>query len=173
MKTAVISTSLNPNSKGAILSQHVAEKLQNDYAEHEILFVDIREYDLNHVFAWELDEKSQRLQETLETCDAFIYGFPVYNYTYWDAFSSFIATIMPKKPHALYGLVVAAWGDMSYLASSVAHQTLMTHNRMIPLPRVLYAGRDYDGDNMNADFADRVNQFCQDFVGIAERLYGA
>ncbi len=168
MKTLIISTSLNPESKGVTLCELVHKRLQKN-TDHEVEMIDLREYSLPHIMQ-EGNPKMEALKERLEKADNFIFGMAVYNYNVNDSFASFVGGIMPKKEHALYGLVVAAGEDMSYLASNSAHQMLMTHNRMIPLPRILYGGRDWDGENLTESFEERVNTFCDDFYSLGQKL---
>jgi multimeric flavodoxin WrbA len=168
MKTLIISTSLNPKSKGFILCQKVAESLSQN-KDQTVELIDLREYELPHVMKGS-NPKIDILKQKLETADNFILGMAVYNYNVNDSFASFVGGLIPKKQHALYGLVVAAGGDMSYLASTAAHQMLMTHNRMIPLPRILYGGKDWDGVTMTDDLGKRVDQFSDDFYVVGKKL---
>ena len=168
MKVAVISSSQNPDSKGRVLCQKVHQKL----AENKNIsakFFDLAKFELPHV-GQKMSPKTENLKTQLEDFDHFIFGIAVYNYNVNDAFASFAGGILPKKEHSLYGLVVAAGGDLSYLAASAAHQMLMTHNRMIALPRILFGGRSWDGENMNPDLSDRLEQFCADFCWIGGRI---
>lgn len=139
--------------------------------DHTIELIDLRDYDITH-FHQENSPRSEELISNCEEADNFIFGSPIYNYNLADSFCSFVTKHLPKKKHSLYSLVLAGGGVLSFLTSSNAHQMLMTHNGMIPLPAFLYTTKNDWEENGNASesFQERMDEFITDFVEVAEKL---
>ena len=81
MKTLVLSSSLNPDSKGFVLCKMVSELL-NDLGR-EVEFVDLRDYKLGHTFSPTEDMKV--LKEKIAAADNFVIGMAVYCYSINDS----------------------------------------------------------------------------------------
>lgn len=172
MKTLIISSSLNPNSLSLQCCKEVEKEMKKNmnHQADEVTLINLQDFDIAHVYTKKSAE-SEQLTRLCEQADNFVFGIPIYNYNVSDTFSSFICNYFPKKPLALYSLVFAGGGDLSFLVTSTANQMLMTHNQMIAFPKILYTTKkDWEDGKMTKNFSDRTTDFCTDFVQIAQKL---
>lgn len=171
MKTLIISSSLNPTSLSLKCCKEVQAQFANN-ENHDVELVNLQDYELSHMFT-KKSESAEKLTTLCEEADNFIFAFPVYNYNVSDSFASFVNAILPKKPFALYGLILAGGGDLSFLVTSSANQMLMTHNQMIAFPRFLYTTKKdwQENGEISERFLERVEKFSQDFTQVAKKLY--
>ena len=170
MKTLIISTSLNPESNSLKCCKAVEKEMKKN-TNNEVELINLQDYEINHVFG-KVSPDAEKLTQKCMEADNFIFGFPIYNYNVSDTFASFIDGILPKKPFALYGLVLAGGGDLSFLVTSSANQMLMTHNQMMAFPKFLYTTKkDWNEDGkVSENFGARISDFCTDFVKVGEKL---
>jgi len=73
MKTLIISSSLNPDSKGFKICKMVLEKMEESGMDVELL--DVRDYELGHTFRTTPD--MQKIAEKIAAADNFVIGMAV------------------------------------------------------------------------------------------------
>lgn len=171
MKTLIVSSSLNSDSKSHRLCRIVETEMIVKNKDQEIKFIDLREFEIQHVS--QPDSKdAKKLRELCEWADNYVFGIAIYNYNVNDSFSSFVCNYLPKKKFHLYGLVLAAGGDRSFLVTSAANQMLMTHNNMLAFPRFLYAsGGDWaDTEVLKKPQHERMETFAKEFFDLGKKL---
>lgn len=169
MKTAIISSSLNPESKGFIMCKAVEAELLARGAD--VLFVDARDYKLGPVF--QKNKDNEKLSEQLKDMDNFVFGMAVYDYSVNDNLKMILDTcIDPKLENTLFGVVCAAGGDKSYLSTMHMTQICMNEWRMMQLPRVIYGtGKDFDEKGIHSeDLNDRIVKFADEFYDVGSKL---
>jgi len=169
MNVAIISSSLNPESKGYIMCR----KLEEEFISKglDVVFIDAKDYKLSPVFQDSKD--NERLAEKLKDVDHFVFGMALYNYSFYDNLKLILDNCVdPKNEHSLFGIVCAAGGDKSYLSTMHLSQVCMNEWRMIQLPRVIYAtGKDFDKNGIHSeDLLDRIEKFAKEFIEVGSKL---
>ena len=168
MKTLVLSSSLNPDSKGFVLCKMVSELL-NDLGR-EVEFVDLRDYKLGHTFSPTEDMKV--LKEKIAAADNFVIGMAVYCYSINDSLKTVLDNCFSECEKKPFGIICAAGGQKSYLATQHLTQICMNEWRMPQLPRVIYTcGEDWNQvELVNSDLMDRVKLFASEFLEFSNKL---
>lgn len=160
-KTLIISSSLNPESKSYQMCKMICDKMLADKKDVELL--DVRDYELGHTFRTTPD--MQKISEKIAAPDNFIIGMAVYCYTVNDSLKSILDNCFSEVTGKKYGIVCAAGGEKSYLATQHLTQICANEWRMIQLPRVVYAsGKDWkEGKLINNDVVERMDLFVEEF----------
>ncbi len=170
MNTLIISSSLSSESKSYILAKKVEEQLDSQIT---VTFVDLREYELQLTHKPRTKDMDE-LSELVRSCDNIIFATGIYNYSISDSLKLFIDTCLNKENSKgkFYGIVCAAGGDMSYLASMQLTQMCQNHNKMIQLPEIIYASsKDFTDEIIqNQDVLIRITDFCERFKIIGKKL---
>lgn len=169
MKTLIISSSLNPNSHSAKVCHEIEKKLKEQNIDVQL--IDLRGKELN-LFWQEKTADMEAITKAVEEADNYIFGMAVYNYSINDSLKALIDNCFPGKEHKLFGIVSAAGGDRSYLATQHLVQICMNEWRMIPLPRTVYVtGKDVNENNEFAgNICERIDQFVSEFIQIGKKL---
>jgi len=161
MKTLIISSSLNPDSKGFKICKMVLEKMEESGMDVELL--DVRDYELGHTFRTTPD--MQKIAEKIAAADNFVIGMAVYCYTINDSLKSVLDNCFENVTGKKYGIVCASGGDKSYLATQTLTQICANEWRMVQLPRVIFSsGSDWsEGELVNKDVHERIEIFVNEF----------
>ena len=161
-KTLIISSSLNPDSKSFKICKMVVKHMQKRGSDVELL--DVRDYELGHTFRTTPD--MQIISNKISQADNFIIGMAVYCYSVNDSLKTILDNCFEDVTGKKYGIVCAAGGDKSYLATQHLTQICANEWRMIQLPRVVYtSGKDWaDGELVSADVSERVELFVNEFI---------
>jgi len=161
MKTLIISSSLNPDSKGFKICKMVLEKMEESGMDVELL--DVRDYELGHTFRTTPD--MQKIAEKIAAADNFVIGMAVYCYTINDSLKSVLDNCFENVTGKKYGCVCASGGDKSYLATQTLTQICANEWRMVQLPRVIFSsGSDWsEGELVNKDVHERIEIFVNEF----------
>lgn len=169
MNTLIISSSLSPNSRSWILCSHVAKLLSEN--EVNVTLVDARTMEL-HPCHKELTPSMEDLQEKVRQADNIILGMGVHCYSMNDALKIIFDTCMKEAEGKFFGVLCAAGGERSYLATQHVTQICMNEWRMMQLPRIVYAtGKDFHGqDIVSQEILERCSVFADEFAGIGKKL---
>ena len=172
MKIAVISSSLNPESRSRRLARSVFTAYRSQEGL-EVDFIDLRELDLplcdggvayGHAATVDVSQR-------LEAADAYVIATPIYNYAVNAALKNLTELAGRKMANKLVGFLCAAGGAMSYMAIMQYANSLMLDFRAIILPRVVYAvGSDWEGEALGPELEKRLDQFKSDFLAIGRKL---
>jgi|SRR5210317_1699716 len=171
MKTAIISSSQNPESKSFILCK-IVEKLLSEKGV-DVVFIDGKDYMLGTYHKQTQD--NQKIADKIKDCDNFIFGMAVYQYSFNANLKIILDTCMNECDNKLFGTLVAAGGQKSYLSYMDLVSCCMNEWRMIPLPRVVFCNSsdfEFSGSetNPNEDLNSRLTEFADDFYKIAKKL---
>ena len=160
-KTLIIRSSLNPESKSYQMCKIIFEKMSANNVQVELL--DVRDYELGHTFRTTPD--MQKISEKIAAADNFVIGMAVYCYSVNDSLKSVLDNCFSEVTGKKYGIVCAAGGDKSYLATQHLTQICANEWRMMQLPRIVYAsGKDWqEGKLINADVVERMDLFVDEF----------
>jgi len=169
MKTLIISSSLSPTSHSRILCLETASRLKA--AGADVTLVDTRELELvpHHRGP---TEDMRTLTEQVQSADNLIFGMGVYCYSINDNLKIILDNCCEHATGKFFGIVCAAGGTKSYLATQHLTQICMNEWRMLQLPRVVYAtGTDFvDGHIHTTEITDRLDIFAHEFYDIGNKL---
>ena len=172
MKIAIISTSLNPQSKSRILAQSVQKNLLNQ--KIELLFVDLQEWDLPFCDGGSAYSHSKviELQEKLQNVNGFIFAVPIYNFEVNSAFKNFVELFGSTLENKVAGFLCAAGGNSSYMSVMSIANGLMLDFRTLILPRFVYAtSQHFDAqDQPSPEIIERLQQFTDEFSNLVNAL---
>ncbi|MDQ8203191.1 NAD(P)H-dependent oxidoreductase [Pelagicoccus sp. SDUM812003] len=172
MNIAIISSSLNPQSK----SRDVARALENQLASAEgvsVDFIDLQELPLPICDGGAAygDPNTVALNERMESADAYVIATPIYNYGMNAALKNWMELSGRKMEGKVAGILCSAGGAMSYMSPMAIANALMLDFRVIILPRFVYTtGADWDGPELKSEIAGRLQQFGNDFLSLARKL---
>lgn len=133
--------------------------------------VDVKNMKIAH-YGEEKTSDMQEIEKKSEWVDAFIFGMAVYNYSINDSLKVIIDNAMGKPIGKFFGILAAAGGQRSYLATMHLTQMCMNEWRMIQLPRVVYAtGVDFvDQEITSLNLIERIDLLAKEFDSIGNKL---
>ena len=171
MKTLIISSSLSNNSKSFILCREVEKQLKDKGVYVDL--VDMREIEIRPTHMGET-QKMKQLSEKMNKYDNFIFGMGVHCYSINDSLKMCIDNCFEEENmrSKFYGILCAAGGERSYLATMHLTQICLNEWRMIQLPRVVYATKsDFkDEEIASSEIQERIKLFVEEFIKIGEKL---
>ncbi len=169
MKTLILSSSLSQNSRSYLLCKSAKEKLISKGADCTLF--DARNIPLNPVHN-KMSDEAITLAKHIKEADNIIIGMAVYNYSINDSLKVLLDTSFGEATGKFFGILCAAGGERSYLATMHLTQICMNQWRMIQLPRVIYAtGKDFSENSISSsDLKERLNLFADEFYTIGNKL---
>lgn len=169
MKTLIISSSLSPKSHSLILCQETAKKLKEKGVE--VTLFDCQKIKLKP-YPSEPTEGMKELIAATKNCDNIIFGMGVHNYGLSDSLKIIIDNCLNENTAHFFGILCAAGGPLSYLATMQLSQACMNQWRMIQLPRVVYATKTDFSDQYicNEGILERLGLFADEFTEIGRKL---
>ena len=171
MKVLVISCSLNPDSRSAILARRAAAHLQAQGYDTPLL--DLREHSLPLCDAGEayghdlVPDVSRQIREA----DTVLLAVPVYNFYANAAAKNLIELTGRAWTDKIVGFLCAAGGRGSYMSVMSLGNSLMLDFRCLIVPRFVYAtNADFEDDQPSAKIEERIEQLGDEAVRIARAL---
>ena len=172
MTILVISCSLHTNSKSRRLAERAVARLGG--SGQDIVFVDLTRHPLpacdgGSAYA---DPVAAELKETVRGASAAILAFPVYNYAANSALKNMMELTGDAWTGKTIGLMCAAGGKGSYMATMSVASSMMLDFRCLIIPRFVYAtGEDFEGDGRPAEeVAARVDELVDELLRIGSAL---
>jgi FMN reductase len=157
MKQLIISCSLSPKSRSAVL----AEALRDAAASlgDDATLIDLRRTPLPFCDAGECyaDENVGRLKAAIAAADAVAIATPIYNYETGGGTRNLIALTGDSWKGKVVGFLCAAGGQGSYMAVMSLANSLMLDFRCHIVPRFVYA--------TEADFDKATNALTSEEIG--------
>ena len=169
MKTLILSSSLSKNSRSFMLCTEVFKNLSSKGSQCNI--IDARNIPLRPTHN-KLTNEMEDLAKQIETADNIIIGMGVHCYSINDSLKILLDTIFQKATGKFYGILCAAGGEKSYLATMHLTQICMNEWRMIQLPRIVYAiEKDFTEEKIaSTDLLKRIELFSEEFHLIGNKL---
>jgi NAD(P)H-dependent FMN reductase len=169
MKTVLISSSLSPNSRSLILAQNVANRLTSLGVHTEVVDAKTLHLTPTHI---ENSKEMIELSQKIEQADNIIIAMGVYNYSMSDSLKIIFDNCFSGAKNKFFGILCAAGGERSYLATTQVTQTCHNQYRMIQLPSVVYiTGKAFTGDEITDEgILERLDTFANDFYTIGNKL---
>lgn len=164
MSIAVISTSLNPNSKSELLANYVRSILESRGLS--VTYINLKEWKLPFCDGDSCyrDAEVIKLNEALIPCDKLFVASPIYCYDVSATFKNLMelskkAVWLEKK----VGLLVSAAGLRSYLSPLGAMNSLMIDFRCRVTPRYVYsANDDFIENELSKDLCVRIHRLIEE-----------
>lgn len=168
----VISCSLSPTSRSAILAQRLARDLEE--IGDDVTFVDLRKLELPLCD----DDACYRhpnvsiLRERVREADAVAVATPIYNYEVGGATRNLVALAGSAFRDKVVGFLCAAGGQRSYMSVMTLANSLMLDFRSIVVPRFVYAtgGAFEDDEVKDATIAERLRELAGSLHRLGTRL---
>ena len=169
MKTIIISSSTSKTSKSFILCEEVLNKLRDKKIDCEL--IDARDLELNTSH----NSKTPSMLETIEKinkADNLVIGMGVHNYSVNDSLKIILDTCFDNVHGKFFGVLCAAGGEKSYLATIHLTQICMSQWKMIQLPRIVYAtGKDFSENKVSSQITrEWISEFVNEFISIGKKL---
>ena len=169
MKTIIISSSTSKTSKSFILCEEVLNKLIEKKIDCEL--IDVRDLELSTSH----NSKTPSMLETIEKinkADNLVIGMGVHNYSVNDSLKIILDTCFDNVNGKFFGVLCAAGGEKSYLATIHLTQICMSQWKMIQLPRIVYAtGKDFSENKISSQITrEWISEFVNEFISIGKKL---
>lgn len=172
MNPLVISCSLNPGSRSAILAGHAHAALnQSTPGTH---LVDLRETPLPMCDggATYQHENVAPLATAILDANPILLAVPVYNFDANAAAKNLIELTGRAWTNKVVAFICTAGGQGSYMSVMSLANSLMLDFRCLIVPRFVYATGDHfkDGDIATDEIIVRTQELCQTAMGLAEAM---
>lgn len=174
MSILVISTSLSPNSRSALMARRAYEHLQQNQVKSQ--WLDLRETPLPFCDAATAygAEGLDALATKIRSAKGVLLAAPIYNYDIGAAGKNLLELTGRNWTGKVVGLMVAAGGQGSYMAPMAVANSLMLDFRCVIVPRFVYAtGQSFEGIEISdADLSTRIAQLADTTAAYALALDG-
>jgi FMN reductase len=172
MKIAVISCSLNPESRSRVLARAAESRLKA--AGVEVDFVDLQALTLPMAGKrqdWSRPEV-EALRARLDAVQGFVLAVPIYTYDVNAAAKNLVELCGKAFEGKVAGFLCSAGGTASYMSVMAFANSLMLDFRTYIVPRFVYAVREAvaGGKIVDADIAARVEQLADEVARVAGAL---
>lgn len=173
MHFAVVSCSLDPDSRSRLLARRAHERLASrgvpadwlDLVEHPLPLCDGG--------ACYGDPNARFIKERLRAARGILLATPIYNFDASSAAKNLIElTGKDVWADKVAGFLCAAGGQGSYMSIMALANSLMLDFRTLILPRFVYAtGRDFaDGEIASESIRERIDRLADDLVRLTSAL---
>lgn len=175
MKLLVISSSLNPESKSRVLANNARNNLEEK--GHAVDWVDLRDFNLPICDGAESygHKDVAGIGARIQDAEGVLLAAPIHNYDI-AASAKNLAEITSTSWHGkIVGLIVAAGGNLSYMAPFHFMTSLMMHNRCVIVPRYVFAsGPQFSesGAILDPNIQARIDQLTTTLVDFTRGLRG-
>lgn len=147
-KIVLIQGSLSPESKTALVVAETEKVLAAKEIEFETL--DLRSLDMQFCDGRSLKDYNadmQKAHRVLDSADGFIFGMPVYCWSFSGALKNFIDITAGALEHKVAGILCNAGGSHSFMASSDLVRVLFYESGVMTVHPIVYtnAGDFEDG----------------------------
>lgn len=167
--TAIIATSLNPESRSQKLARMFADQLKGRGVAVET--IDLRELDLplaGSPGCWE-DPELTRINEVLGRASHVVFAVPIYCYDVNAAAKNVIELVGRAFTGKVVAFICQAGGQGSYMSVMGMANHLMLDFRAVIVPRFLYVtGSDWTEDGcLDPEIEGRLQLLYEDMARIA------
>ncbi len=175
MKLAVVSCSLDPDSRSRVLARRAHELLKGRGADSD--WIDLAEIPLPLCDggACYSDANVRLVSERLRAARGILLASPIYNFDVSSAAKNLVElTGKAVWTDTVVGFLCAAGGQGSYMSVMALANSLMLDFRTVIVPRFVYAtSRDFEGDEIVSEAVrDRIEQLSGDLIRFTTGLFG-
>lgn len=172
MSHLVISCSLSPRSRSAILAAHVATAIAKTGGDAEL--IDLRGIELPFCDAGACygHPNVGKLKAQIAGAASVIIGVPIYNYDVGGAARNLIALTGDVWTNKVVGFVCAAGGQGSHMAVMGLARSLMLDFRCFVVPRFVYTtGQAFTGDKLTDEgVSQRIDELAREIQRVSLAL---
>jgi len=175
MRLAVVSCSLDPDSRSRILAGRAHELLKARGCDVD--WIDLADIPLPLCDGGACygNENARLVTERLRLARGILLATPIYNFDVSSATKNLIElTSKDVWSDTVAGFLCAAGGQGSYMSVMAVANSLMLDFRTVIIPRFVYAtGSDFTGDELTGETViERIGQLTSDLVRFTAALCG-
>lgn len=180
MNIEIIAGSPRNPSLNLRVAKHIYQKLQTT-TKHQIGLIEMNKTNLPFIQnVWsspsDAPETFRNLAERMFAADAFIISSPEYNGAYSPAMKN-LFDHFPKQNKKPFGIITSSPGAMGGIRASQQILQLVPALFGIASPNLLIVPQvdkkfDEEGNLMTPEFQKNINDFCTEFIWLAEKLKG-
>ena len=163
-QVVLIQGSLNKESRSSVLIQHVEELLKSAGLETSLL--DLRNIKMEFCDGRSLKEyhpEVQQAHQVIKEAEAFVFGMPVYCYSVSGPLKNFIDITSGAMEKKIAGIVCAAGGNRSYMASADLSNILAYESHVTTVQPIVYSSsEDYKEQTLTGN---KVKSKIKELVG--------
>jgi FMN reductase len=172
MKIAILSSSLNPQSRSRVLARHAEAHLKA--RDIDVDFIDLQGLDLplaGSPGCWDAPAVAG-LEERLSAAQGILIAAPVYTYDLNAAVKNVAELAGSGFEGKVIGFLLAAGGMGSYMSAMGFANSLMLDFRSLILPRFVYALKDAvaGGKVVDAEISQRIQGLADEMLRVAGAL---
>ena len=174
MQQLIISCSLSPKSRSAIVAKQLASDIADQDDDVELL--DLRDIELPFCDGGACygHPNVAKLKDAIGSAGAVTIATPIYNYGVGGATRNLIALTGDSWTEKVVGIVCAAGGDGSYMAVMNIANSLMLDFRSFIIPRFVYVtGKAFDESRTTLEDAavlERIKQLAAELNRVGTAL---
>ena len=174
MQQLIISCSLSPKSRSAIVAKQLASDITGQGDEVELL--DLREIELPFCDGGACygHPNVAKLKDAIMGAEAITLAVPIYNYGVGGTTRNLVALTGDVWTEKVVGFLCAAGGDGSYMAVMNIANSLMLDFRSFVVPRFVYVtGQAFDESRTNlvdAAVLERIKQLATELKRVGTAL---
>lgn len=172
MKHLVISCSLSPTSRSAILAEELTSELEALGDDGELVDLRKLELPLCDDDSCHHDPNVIAIRKKIREADAVAIATPIYNYEVGGGTRNLIALGVSAFRDKVVGFVCAAGGQRSYMSVMTLANSLMLDFRSIIVPRFVYATKKAfeNGKLDDETISKRLTELARELHRFAARL---
>lgn len=175
MSHLIVSCSLNPNSKSAILAQALANVYSSRDQPHQL--IDLRQFELPFCDGASCynDPNVVKITDQIRLASSIAIATPIYNFHAGASTRNLLAVTGHAFDEKVVGILCASGGPRSYMASMGLANSLMLDFRVIVIPRFVFASADSFDNNAIADeqITGRITELADELERISTKLSDA
>jgi len=171
MKIWLIQSSLNPQSKTAILIDMCKEYCEKQWIEIDL--IDLREYDIPHCNWWSKEsyksDDVNLLWDKVDACTHFIFWMPVYQYTFSWVLKNFLDIFGEPLKHKAFWIAEMSGSIRAYLSPAALIDSLFFECTAIPVPPVVHAwaGDFTEGEMTNEYISQKIEELVKNLQRVS------
>ncbi len=170
MILAVVSCSLDPDSRSRLLARRAHDRLASRHGAAD--WIDLAEHPLPLCDGGACygDPNARLIKDRLRAARGILLATPIYNFDASSAAKNLIElTGKDVWADKVAGFLCAAGGQGSYMSIMALANSLMLDFRTLIIPRFVYAtGRDFAGDEIaNEALRERIDQLADDLLRLS------
>ncbi len=172
MNLLIVSTSLNPQSRSAIMARHAYNYLQSSGEDGEFL-------DLTQLELPPCDGKTCyghpntiKVATMVAEADCILLATPIYNFDVNSTAKNFLELTGQGWTDKVVGFICAAGGQGSYMSVMTFANSLMLDYRSVIVPRFVYAtGSSFEDDRLvDTKVGERIEELVEIILRFAKSL---
>lgn len=172
MSHLIISCSLDPNSKSALLAQALASVYSSRSQPHQL--IDLRQFELPFCDGASCykDPNVVKITDLIRQASSIAIASPIYNFAVGASTQNLLAVTGNAFNEKVVGILCASGGARSYMAAMGLANSLMLDFRVIVIPRFVFASTDSFDSNAITDeqITGRITELADELERISSKL---